>query len=183
MLNKKILLSILIIGTVAVVAGAGTWAAFSDTEKSSGNTLTAGTMDLQLSADGTNFYQGISSALSIADVYPGATGAMTGAITVKNVGSVPGKLTWTTAVASNDENGLTDPEVKASDDATTGELGPYVTITYTADGTSVDPATGVTIAPGATVTIAANYLIADAGNNIQSDIATFDVDFTLTQNT
>jgi len=32
MLNKKMLLSVLIIGVVATVAGAGTWAAFSDSE-------------------------------------------------------------------------------------------------------------------------------------------------------
>ena len=39
MLNKKILLSILMIGTIAVVAGAGTWAACTDTDTSTGNTL------------------------------------------------------------------------------------------------------------------------------------------------
>ncbi len=44
MLNKKMLLSILIIGTVAVVAGAGTWAQFTAQDVSTGNTFTAGTM-------------------------------------------------------------------------------------------------------------------------------------------
>lgn len=46
MLNKKMLLSLLVIGVVSVTAGAGTWAYFSDTETSTANTFTAGTLNL-----------------------------------------------------------------------------------------------------------------------------------------
>lgn len=42
------------IGVVAVAAGAGTIANFSDTETSTDNTFTAGTMDLEV--DGNNDY-------------------------------------------------------------------------------------------------------------------------------
>lgn len=51
MLNKKMLLSVLIIGVVATAAGAGTWAAFSDTGYTRGNTFTAGTLDMFLTDD------------------------------------------------------------------------------------------------------------------------------------
>lgn len=52
MINKKIILSILIIGTIATIAGAGTWAAFSDAGTSSGNTITAGTLNMVLKNNG-----------------------------------------------------------------------------------------------------------------------------------
>ena len=55
MLNKKMLLSILMIGMVATVAGAGTWASFSDTGTSSGNTMTAGTLDMVLANNNDDF--------------------------------------------------------------------------------------------------------------------------------
>lgn len=50
---KKILLSLLSIGVVAVVALVATQAFFSDTEKSTGNTFVAGTLDLQV--DNTSY--------------------------------------------------------------------------------------------------------------------------------
>ena len=45
-MDTRILMSILMIGVVAMAAGAGTFAQFSDTETSEGNTFTAGTLDL-----------------------------------------------------------------------------------------------------------------------------------------
>ena len=45
---KRILVSLSIIGVVAVIAIGGTVAYFRDTETSTGNTLTAGTLDLQI---------------------------------------------------------------------------------------------------------------------------------------
>ena len=45
-MKTKLLMSILMIGVVAMAAGAGTFAYFSDIERSSGNTLTAGTIDI-----------------------------------------------------------------------------------------------------------------------------------------
>lgn len=53
---KKILLSLLSIGAVAVVAVAATGAFFSDTETSTGNTFTAGELDLQID-NTTTYYQ------------------------------------------------------------------------------------------------------------------------------
>lgn len=48
---KKILLSLLSIGAVAVVAVAATGAFFSDTETSTGNTFTAGQLDLKIDSE------------------------------------------------------------------------------------------------------------------------------------
>lgn len=59
---KKILLSLLSIGAVAVVAVAATGAFFSDTETSTGNTFQAGTLDLQV--DNECYYN------KIADGHP-----------------------------------------------------------------------------------------------------------------
>jgi len=46
-MNKKLLISLSIIGIVAAIAIGGTIAYFSDVETSTGNTLTAGTLDLR----------------------------------------------------------------------------------------------------------------------------------------
>lgn len=45
---NKLLASLLMIGLVVGMAGAGTWAYFSDTEKSTANTFTSGVIDLQV---------------------------------------------------------------------------------------------------------------------------------------
>ena len=70
MLNKKMLLSLLVIGVVSVSAGAGTWAYFTDEEVTSGNTFTAGTVDLSLGTvtievDADNMKPGDSKTLTI----------------------------------------------------------------------------------------------------------------------
>jgi len=49
MVNKSIILSVLVIGVAVLLAGAGTWAYFTDTEKSVGNTFTAGVLDVEIS--------------------------------------------------------------------------------------------------------------------------------------
>jgi predicted ribosomally synthesized peptide with SipW-like signal peptide len=54
-MQKKILVSMMVIGLVATLAGAGLYAYFSDTETSTGNVFTAGTLDIKL-ADGDEAY-------------------------------------------------------------------------------------------------------------------------------
>jgi len=55
-MNKKILISLSIIGAVAAIAIGGTVAYFSDTETSTGNTFTAGSIDLKV--DNHCYYNG-----------------------------------------------------------------------------------------------------------------------------
>src|SRR4030042_3662539 len=47
-MNKKLLISLSVIGAVAAIAVGGTIAYFSDTETSTGNTFTAGELDLKI---------------------------------------------------------------------------------------------------------------------------------------
>lgn len=66
------------------MAGIGTWAYFSDVEASTGNQMTAGTLDLK-----TNDVDGVSQTLFATNMAPGDTvGPET--ITLKNIGSVDG---------------------------------------------------------------------------------------------
>jgi predicted ribosomally synthesized peptide with SipW-like signal peptide len=51
-MNKKILASIFVIGMLALAMGYGTYSYFSDTAKSTGNTFTAGTLDIGLWGSG-----------------------------------------------------------------------------------------------------------------------------------
>ena len=66
------------------MAGIGTWAYFSDVEASTGNQMTAGTLDLK-----TDNEDGVSQTLFATNMAPGDTvGPET--ITLKNTGSVDG---------------------------------------------------------------------------------------------
>jgi len=55
-MNKKILASIFVIGILALAMGYGTYSYFSDTETSTDNTFTAGTLHTALSNDGVNWF-------------------------------------------------------------------------------------------------------------------------------
>ncbi|MDD5433725.1 MAG: TasA family protein [Candidatus Pacebacteria bacterium] len=50
-MNKKIIISLAIIGIVGAIAVGGTVAYFTDTETSTGNTFTAGTLDLKVDSE------------------------------------------------------------------------------------------------------------------------------------
>ena len=82
MLNKKIILSILIIGTVATIATATTFAYFQDTINSNENEITTGILHLTINPD--------TSFLTIEGVSPGSSGSL--GQTITNSGTVPGKL-------------------------------------------------------------------------------------------
>jgi spore coat-associated protein N len=175
MFSKKTLLSMLIVGVVATVAGAGTWAAFSDTETSTGNTFTAGTLDLVVGSVGA------SLPLAVENVYPQATGTI-GTINVANAGTIDGTLSLKIINIQDDENGVNDPESKMGDTDATGELSSHLTI-Y-ANGNVVTPGTAMPIGAlvaGSNQDILLTYSVDDADNSIQTDKTTFDTEFTLDQ--
>lgn len=118
---KKILLSLGIIAVVAIVAINATGAFFSDSETSTGNTFTAGAIDLQI--DSVSTYNGQSWATStwalkdlvvgsdkffnFDDIKPGDVGTTTVSIHVINNDA------FVCAAVTNlqsDDNGLTEPE-------------------------------------------------------------------------
>ena len=112
MLSKKIILSVLIIGVVGTLAGSATWAYFSDTETNTGNSITAGTIDLLLnnSNDERHF------ALDHKD--PGDYGNETFAL--ENNGNLNGELDIAFSTITNtDGTGSTEYELGSG----TGELG------------------------------------------------------------
>lgn len=119
---KKILLSILTIALVSTVAFGATKAWFSDTEASTGNTFTAGTLDLK-----TNDVDGVSSTYTLTNMKPGDW-ANSGQVTLKNAGSIPGHAWYEITNVRNYENGVIEPEAQAGDatvGVTEGELGGF----------------------------------------------------------
>ncbi|MFA6314891.1 MAG: TasA family protein [Candidatus Paceibacterota bacterium] len=79
---KRILLSLAVIAVVATVAVGATRSYFSDTETSTGNTFTAGTIDIAI--DGSNPW---IQKYSIGDLKPGETGNIS--FDIQNVGQNP----------------------------------------------------------------------------------------------
>jgi spore coat-associated protein N len=187
MINKKIFLSILIVGTIASMAGAGTWAAFTDTGTSTANTFTAGTLDLTL--NGLNTITGFG----IGPVAPKATGTA-GSIVVRNAGTIDGNLVVSATAIQNLENGRNAPELLVDNSNDLGELGGAVTITIKdhAAASGVPPlysglvsglsSSSLGSLPANTEkTLDITYAISDVGNEIQTDSLSFNMVFTLTQ--
>jgi predicted ribosomally synthesized peptide with SipW-like signal peptide len=122
---RKILIALLGVLLVAALAGAGTFAYFSDTETSTGNTFTAGTLDLTLG-------ESEGAPVNLTNMKPGDTAE--GTITVKNVGSLAGSLY---ATANYVEKDGTQP-VEFPTNVSADEFAKMLLITkFTADGVSV----------------------------------------------
>lgn len=115
---QKVLFSLLLIGIVAAMAGAGTLAYFTDEETSTGNTFTAGTLDLELSpwsayvqhskdgtaTGGTTFTIDNAAPGDSFDVY----------ITLSNVGTLTGVwLDMHIYVTDSEPAADTEPEADA----------------------------------------------------------------------
>jgi predicted ribosomally synthesized peptide with SipW-like signal peptide len=76
-MNKRILISLSVIAAVAAIAIGGTIAYFSDVETSTGNTFTAGTLNLKLDKDQV-WYDGMNVLMfKEDDVKPGDSGEET----------------------------------------------------------------------------------------------------------
>lgn len=112
--RRSIIGGLVAIGGASAAAGAGTMAAFSDTESSSGNTVSAGTLDLNI--DGGN---STVQFLSETNVAPGDSGQST--LDIKNTGTVTGYVDIEVASLTNYENGLVGNE--KSEDSTGGDPG------------------------------------------------------------
>jgi predicted ribosomally synthesized peptide with SipW-like signal peptide len=204
-MNKKILISLCIIGAVAVIAVGATRALFNDTETSSGNIFTAGTLNLQVGNNdpaGWNF--------QVSDIKPGDSGSQE--VILQNTGSLDGYLHITFANLINDEMGCTEPEGQPEGTDTTcdnpgpnqGELAENLDILIYLDENTdndFDLGTDVLIYQGKVKGVLQgdifNYLLAKSvskkfriewkldssvGNIVQSDKTGYDINFELTQN-
>lgn len=122
---KRILGSLIIVALVIGITGLGFAAYFSDTETSSGNTFTAGTIDLTLA-------ESAGAPITLTNMKPGESAS--GTITVNNAGSLPGCLYATSWYVTAD--GAVNL-VNKSDDAVAKML---LITAFTADGTNMLPA-------------------------------------------
>jgi spore coat-associated protein N len=205
-MKKKILFSIMAIALVGGLVGSGVFAYFSDTESSTGNTFTAGTLDLEV--DSENPWT--STPVNVTCMEPGAA-AQPVDITCENVGCLTGDLYMKiTNVA--DTGGVetyacgapisgdvtSEPECAAEiaaghrvDDVSTD-----ITLSCEVDGTPVSgidnthlsavPTTWTLIkdnlAGSGSVTLSlGGSLDSGAGNEYQGDKSTFDIELYLAQ--
>lgn len=86
---RKILLSLIIMGLVTTVSIGVTQAYFSDQGVSSGNTFSAGTVDLKLSDTNETDVDNISASWSGSDMIPGGP-AVSGSVNLRSTGTVGG---------------------------------------------------------------------------------------------
>lgn len=198
---KRILLSLVMLGATSILAIGATTAFFSDTEISSGNTITAGTLDLKL--DGVD--NPTTAKFDITNAKPEDQPKRT--FILKNAGSILGHLKISEVTLTNLENTLTEPEDEAGDTtADVGELADVIDLTifvdYSGDGwvdagepivfsgkvkdlPTAAPITLTSLAAGSEVHVEfiMNWFTATPGNNLaQGDSILFDIEFTLSQN-
>lgn len=124
--RRRLLVGVAAVGTAGAGAGAGTMALFSDTESSSGNSVSAGTLDLTL--DGSD---ATVTFLSETGVAPGDGGTAT--MTVANAGSLTGYIDVEVASLTDYENGLSGNENSVDNTggdpgAGNGELSQYLEV-------------------------------------------------------
>ncbi|NHN61155.1 MULTISPECIES: TasA family protein [Halorussus] len=84
--RRRLLGGLVAIGGAGAASGAGTFAYFSDTESSTGNTIDAGTLDLTVSDSGADFSDGVSGTWTISNAKPGDS--VLGDLTLRNEGSL-----------------------------------------------------------------------------------------------
>lgn len=106
---NKILMSLITIALVSVVAVGATRAYFSDTETSTGNNFTAGTLDLKVdSQNDPNIVH-----VTLSNMKPGQIASYMW--TLSNVGSLSGKPWIEITNLKNYDNDCNDPETAAPD--------------------------------------------------------------------
>jgi predicted ribosomally synthesized peptide with SipW-like signal peptide len=205
---KKILISLVMVLALGFIVTKATASYFSDTETSTGNTFTAGTLDLK--ADGLEGAQVAHVTYSNIMPYPHWSHAYGKQWVLKNTGSVAGKLSMTIQNIQNGTPACNGPKVAAlaaaglpacvAGSATGGQLGDlmfgvwsrneapwgYLSSVYTPfntmGGVVISP---ITLNPGDSV---AAFLDLEwdthAGtldNTAQGDTLSFDVVFQLDQ--
>lgn len=120
---KKIIIALMAVMITVGLVGIGTYAIFSDTETSTDNTFTAGTLDLKVDdQDDPNVMH-----ITLNNMKPGDS--ITYKWCLKNTGSIPGVPTVEFSAITNNENGTNEPEDAAEAQpyaSTGGELGQYL---------------------------------------------------------
>jgi len=196
-MNTKILASLIVIGLVASTIGLGTYAYFSDIETSTGNTFTAGTIDIAI--DEQNPWVG---RYSLEDMKPSTWKYIE--FDIKNVGGNPVVLWKHLRVMGTDTGKVTEPECTDQGGLYASPEGPCAwnnpdkndidtKIDYdliVGDKIIFAPEEHIkisdinsmwmplgTLAQGDTIHVKQSYhLESDAGNEYQGDVMTFDIE-------
>lgn len=123
MIKKRAAIAVIVLALVAVASSGVIYAYFNDTETSSGNSFTAGTLDLKINdVDG-----GVPAAFTVTNVMPGSHGYRE--MKISNTGSIGGTLT--AQPSGIVDNGGTTPEPEPTPD--NGELSSVMQITIFID--------------------------------------------------
>lgn len=199
MKKKKVWLSIALIAVVGGGALVATYAYFTAQRTTSVNKFTTGTLDLDVSANGNKLEPFVIENM-------GEEGNISGSKTwtVKNTGTLPGRLLLRLQNVVNEENGCNDQEKAVDptceDPGKVGNLGNVINLKVALDdvdkvqstlATANQSAIGAAWASLPTIILAPNeirtvkaYWATDEnayGNEIQSDSVKFDVNFRLIQ--
>ena len=196
------------IALVSALIGGSIYAYFSDVETSTGNTFTAGTLDLIVSDDDP-----LTVHFEVTDTYGGASGSDDWLL--RNDGSIAGSLDITFSSIVDAENGVNEPEdADPGEDGTValpgvdGELAEVLALLIYIDENNDDTYValddtliydgfvklGLEAEQLSNYAMAANYgsgndkavriewsIDSGVGNKIQSDSAGFDIEFQLLQ--
>ena len=193
---KAILYSLMVVALVGGMVGGGLFAYFSDTETSTGNTFTAGTIDIEVSQASSVFSDGAQ-----IEFKPCETGYIT--ITVTNVGQNPADVYKLVEAATGGEGTMSEPECVAC--GGTWDAGACTGATAVVPGTDdfyfdlvvdnvvvIAPDTVLLsavvgkyislgeLAPGVSMVIEQSLHLIDSGvaqNELQGDIMTLDEQF------
>lgn len=183
-MNKRIMMSVLIIGVVASLVGVGVYALYSDTASSSGNTFSTSTLDLKVDGADTMV------PMSFSGIAPGDDGSVYHSqfYALTKDGSVPaGKLTLSVDnvhdIAGVDGHGDLSGVV---------HVGVYYpdADTYVGEYSLSDLASGIVVTndfDNTTATVGPRgiqlsaELPASAGNEVQGDGVAFDAHLTVEQ--
>ncbi len=180
---KKVLMASMALALVAALVGLGVYATFSDTETSSKNYFQAGSLDLKVDGEDD---PNVATYFEVKNVKPGDAGEVD--IKLTNAGSLDGTADLHITNLVDDENGVYEPEIP--DDATTGELSQAIILDICYDDVLVKSGTlkdlfcqdfdlGALPAGESKKLTIAWKVDPNAGNNIMSDICTFDIVFSL----
>ena len=197
-MNKKLLISVGLVGAVASIAGAGAFAFFTAQRTTTANKFTAGTLDLNVTANGNAL-----EPFVIENMGANANIDGTKTWTIKNTGTLPGRLLVRLQNISNKENGCNDQEKAAEsacDQNNDGELGADINLKVALDGVDKvestiatanqsvignawNALTPIVMQPNEERTVTAHWATDETqyGNEVQSDSVDFDVNFRLIQ--
>jgi len=196
--QKKVFISLFLIGIVGAAAIGGTFAFFFARRTTTANKFTAGTLDLNVSSNGQALEPFVIDNM-------GQNGNISGTKTwvVKNTGTLPGRVFVRLQNVTNRENGCNDQEKNAEpacEDDNEGELGGDITAKVAWDGEDKVQSTLATadqsviglawselpeiiLNPGEEKNLTIHWATDENGygNEVQSDSVGFDLDVRLVQ--